>query len=77
MLLGPIEATFHFDGDEISVTDFLSSYQTSDGFRPFFVRAGDGARYQTAPEDGGSFTLRPGDRLVVGLAVYEVVVVGS
>ena len=72
MDLGPIEATFTYDGDNIQVTHYLESYRSGDGSpMPFFVSQG-GQPFQTMPEDGRAMTLQPGDRLVAGIAIFEV-----
>ena len=69
LVLGDIELTLRFDGAATTVSDYLPTYQTPSGFRPFFVQRA-GGRFVTAPEDGQPFTLAAGDRLVVGACVY-------
>jgi len=64
-----LSVTLHFDGDVVTVSDYLDTYQGADGFRPFFVQRG-GKRFVTAPEDGTAFELASGDRLVVDACVY-------
>jgi hypothetical protein len=69
--LGPITATFSFDGQDVVVTDYLASYRTgATGFVPFFVREGD-RPWRTMPEDGSPVSLRPGDGLLAGGNVYR------
>ena len=60
-----------FDGERLTITDYLDSYQRADGsWLPFFVRSGAG-RFQTAPEDGSPITLSPGDQMLLGAAIYR------
>jgi hypothetical protein len=67
--MGGVVMTLTWDDGTITITDYLDSYQTDDGFQPFFVQQG-GKRFVTAPEDGSDIVLAPGDRIVVGNAVY-------
>lgn len=72
--LSGLTLTAHFDGERLTVTDYLDSYKKSDGsWRPFFVRHGEG-RFQTAPEDGAPIVLSPGDLLLSGTVIrcFEV-----
>jgi hypothetical protein len=69
--LDGVSLTFLFDGDAIAVSDYLSTYRRGGTFHPFFVQRG-GDRFKTAPEDGSTFAIRPGDRLVIGPCVYEL-----
>ncbi|MEZ4241801.1 MAG: hypothetical protein R3F59_37765, partial [Myxococcota bacterium] len=71
LTLDGIEMTLLYDGDTVTFGDYLPTYRRGDGYHPFFVQKGD-ARFVTAPEDGASFALSPGDRLVVGTCVYEL-----
>ncbi len=65
-----LQATFYDTGEGVVViSDYLSTYRISDGYRPFFVQRG-GARFRTAPEDGSDIELEIGDRIVVDGAVY-------
>ncbi|MCA9490908.1 MAG: hypothetical protein KC621_13360, partial [Myxococcales bacterium] len=66
-----ISLTFLFDGERITISEYLETYRRGDAFHPFFVQRGD-SRYTTAPEDGTPFDLSVGDRLVVGYCVYEL-----
>jgi len=72
MDLGSVTATFNYDGDKVVISDYLDTYQTGDGYHPFFVQKGEG-RFKTAPEDGSEIELSGGDRVVVGIAVYALV----
>ncbi len=67
--MGGVIMTLTWDDGTITITDYLDSYRTDDGFQPFFVQQG-GKRFVTAPEDGSDIVLEPGDRIVVGNAVY-------
>ena len=62
-----VEATY--DGTKLTLSGYLDSYRTSAGFLACFVQH-DGGRFQTFPEDGADITLRPGDRIIIGSAVY-------
>ncbi len=64
-----IRLTLHYDREVVTVADYLDTYWVGGAFRPFFVQR-SGRRFTTAPEDGASFELSPGDRLIVGHAVY-------
>ncbi len=64
-----LTVTLTFDGDTVTVSDYLAGYRQGDGFRPFFVQRG-GKRFVTAPEDGVPFEVASGDRLVVDACVY-------
>ncbi len=69
--LGPINATLQFDGEKLTVSDYLASYRTgAAGFMPFFHREGD-RPWRTMPEDGSPVSLRPGDGLLAGANVYR------
>ena len=70
MALGRIVATFRFDGAQLRISDYLSTYQTGAGFLPFFYRVGD-RPWQTLPEDGERVHLRSGDGLIIGNAIYR------
>ena len=73
--LGPVTATFTFDGQRVSVSDYLTSYRTgATGFVPFFVQE-RGRPWRTMPEDGSPLTLSPGDGLLAGANVYRFEVV--
>jgi hypothetical protein len=67
--LDGMQLTCQYDGERVTVSDYLEGYRDGGSFRPFFVQRG-GQRFQTAPEDGASFVLEPGDRLVIGASVY-------
>ncbi|MDG1484524.1 MAG: hypothetical protein P8R54_33365 [Myxococcota bacterium] len=72
--LSGLTLTAQFDGERLTVTDYLDSYRKNDGsWRPFFVRHGEG-RFQTAPEDGAPIVLSPGDLLLSGTVIrcFEV-----
>jgi hypothetical protein len=70
--LGGIEADLGFDGERVSLSGYLESYQRpGGGFQPFFVRLGEAA-VRTAPENGAPLTLVHGDLLICGLSVYRV-----
>jgi hypothetical protein len=70
MALGRIVATFRYDGAQLRIADYLSTYQTGAGFLPFFYRVGD-RPWQTLPEDGERVHLRSGDGLIIGNAIYR------
>jgi hypothetical protein len=57
----------------LTLSGYLDSYRTPEGYLPFFVQSA-GGRFQTAPEDGQPIRLVAGDRLIVDRAVYRVVV---
>lgn len=69
--LGGIDMTLVWSGSTVTITDYLSTYKTTDGFQPFFVQNGT-QRFVTAPENGDAIVLEPGDRFVVGTSVYLV-----
>ncbi len=71
LTLGGVTMTLTWTGEVVRVSDYLDTYRTPDGFKPFFVQRG-GKRYTTAPEDGTPFDLAPGDRFVVDHAVHVV-----
>ena len=64
-----IRLTLHYDREVVTVSDYLDTYRRGGTFRPFFVQR-RGERFKTAPEDGASFELTSGDRLIVGHSVY-------
>ncbi|MBM4391596.1 MAG: hypothetical protein FJ090_10785 [Deltaproteobacteria bacterium] len=69
--LGPIHATLQFDGEKLTISDYLPSYRTgATGFLPFFHREGD-RPWRTMPEDGSPASLRPGDGLLAGANIYR------
>ncbi|HJN73852.1 MAG TPA: hypothetical protein QGF58_07970 [Myxococcota bacterium] len=68
--LGPIRVVAHFDGSNLRLQDYIDTYRKSDGYEPFFLKSGDD-RFRTAPEDGGTISLSPGDLLIAGSAVYR------
>lgn len=68
--IGPVRATFRFDGALLRITDYLESYRAADGFLPFFVREGD-RPWQTFPEDGARVELNPGDQVIAGNVVWR------
>ncbi len=72
LTLGAVSVTALHDGDEVVLSNYLSSYKLADGFRPFFVQKGED-KYKTAPEDGVEIRLSIGDRLVVDASVFEIV----
>lgn len=58
-------------GGELTLSDYLDAYRdpaAPGGFRSWLVSVG--GRFTTLPEDGRSFVMHPGDRLVVGAAVW-------
>ncbi|MEQ1566419.1 MAG: hypothetical protein ABMA64_12330 [Myxococcota bacterium] len=67
--IGGLKMTLAFDGSAIRISDYLASYRRGDGFHPFMVQRA-GGRFITAPEDGSTFELAPGDRMVIGICVY-------
>lgn len=72
--LSGLTLTAEFDGERLTVTDYLDSYKQTDGsWKPFFIRHGEG-RFQTAPEDGSPIVLSPGDLLLSGTVIrcFEV-----
>jgi hypothetical protein len=70
--LGGLNATMKAVDEGIEVNEYLDSYKTSDGFHPFFIQQGK-QRFQAAPEDGRLLTLNPGDRVLIGSVLYQVV----
>ncbi|MBX2800062.1 MAG: hypothetical protein KTR31_20460 [Myxococcales bacterium] len=64
-----IRVSLFYDREVVTVSDYLDTYRRGSTFRSFFVQR-QGERFKTAPEDGASFELRPGDRLIVGHCVY-------
>ncbi len=70
--LGGLNATMKAVDGGIEVDGYLDSYKTSEGFHPFFIQQGR-QRFQAAPEDGRLLTLSPGDRLLLGCVLYQVV----
>ncbi|MEQ1507485.1 MAG: hypothetical protein ABMB14_34970 [Myxococcota bacterium] len=68
--LDGIRITFHYDGAAIHLSEYLETYRRGNGtFHPFFVQRGD-ERFKTAPEDGATFAVRAGDKLVIGPCVF-------
>jgi hypothetical protein len=59
-----------YDGERLTVSDYLASYRLPSGFQPFFFREGS-RPYRTAPEDGTPIVLSRGDSLIAGTAVYR------
>ena len=75
--LGPISATLAWDGADLKVHGYLEEYLRPDGsFVPMFVQ-NQGQPFRTFPEDGGTVRILPGDRLLCGLAVYQLVTEGG
>ncbi len=70
MRIGTLTGTFRFDGEALGVSEYLGSYRSRDGFKPFFVRHGDRG-WQTFPEDGTRVALAPGDGLLIGNVIYR------
>jgi hypothetical protein len=68
--VGPMTATFRFNGAQLRIVDYLPSYRGQGRFLPFFLRSGD-KPWQTFPEDGSRVELEPGDGLILGNAVYR------
>ncbi len=69
--LGPVTATFHFDGATATVSNYLDSYRTgASGYVPFFYQQGS-KPWRTMPEDGSPLALSPGDSLLAGTNVYK------
>ncbi|MBT3221703.1 MAG: hypothetical protein HN348_21710, partial [Proteobacteria bacterium] len=66
---GKMEITLFYDGDGVTISNYLDTYRHGEGFKPFFVQRGK-KRFKTAPEDGVDIELQVGDRLVIGNAVY-------
>ena len=71
LTLGGIRMSLLWDGEHLTITDYLDTYALPDGFAPFFVQTGN-QRFVTAPENGEPIRLAPGDRFVVGTSVYLV-----
>src|SRR5690606_14221359 len=69
--LGGVELTMRFDGAGVTVSEYLATYRHGAGYRPFFVQRDQG-RFTTAPEDGSDFRLAHGDRLILGIELYEL-----
>jgi hypothetical protein len=70
---GKLAVTGALADGALTLSGYLDSYRTADGYLPFFVQSA-GGRFQTAPEDGSPIRLVAGDRLIVDRAVYRVVV---
>jgi ADP-ribose pyrophosphatase YjhB (NUDIX family) len=69
--LGPVEATAHYDGSVLRISDYLTTYRLGNGaFAPLFSREGERG-WRTFPEDGTPVSLRPGDGLLAGTAVWR------
>ncbi|MEL6345974.1 MAG: hypothetical protein AAFV53_22880 [Myxococcota bacterium] len=69
--IGKMEFTAHFNGEQLQVSDYLETYRVSEAeYLPFFIKHGD-ASFRTAPEDGASVELSPGDHVMIGAAVYR------
>jgi len=68
--LNGLMCTVTFDGKTLQLSGYLQGYKTAEGYLPFFVQTG-GERFVTAPEDGATITLFPGDRLVIDGAVFR------
>lgn len=64
-----IRMTLTYADNRITVSDYLASYRRGAVYRSFFVQK-HGGRFKTAPEDGASFDVEPGDRLIVGHSVF-------
>jgi hypothetical protein len=71
LTLDGVRVTLLNDGSKVELTDYLETYRTEAGYRPFFVSQNEG-RYVAAPEDGTPLVLSPGDRFVIGSSVYTV-----
>ncbi|MCK6503733.1 hypothetical protein L6R53_10095 [Myxococcota bacterium] len=72
LVLGALHSRAHFDGAGVTLSDYLASYRRADGsLRPVFVQQ-QGQAWRTLPEDGSAVVLRPGDRLLVEVALYEL-----
>lgn len=71
LMLGGVTMTLTWNGKQVTISDYLATYRTSEGFAPFFVQHGN-QRFVTAPENGDPIGLAPGDRFVVGTSVYLV-----
>lgn len=74
LALHGLELTGTFDGESLTLSDYLDGYRQGDGFRPFFHQRGGtegGESFLTAPEDGSPLVLQPGDRIVVDGAVFR------
>ena len=70
MQLGGITAHATWDGERLTLHDYLESYRRPDGtWRSFFVRSDDGS-FRTVPEDGAPVVLRPGDQVISGRSVH-------
>ena len=71
--LGPITCALTWTGDNLELADYADDYQREDGgWWPFFVQQGGGP-FRTVPEDGRLVVLAPGDRILVGAAIYRLV----
>ena len=70
--LGNVLLSLTWADSQVTITDYLDTYQRSDGtFEPFFVSR-QGMKFQTAPESGEAFVLQPGDQLLCGDEIHEV-----
>ena len=72
--LGPVRVAAHFDGEGLKLSNYIDTYRKKDGYEPFFLKAGD-SRFRTAPEDGSTIEMAPGDVLIAGSAVYRFEIV--
>jgi hypothetical protein len=75
--LGQVMATATWTGATLVLSDYLDTYQQADGsFHPLFTRHNQ-QRFVTAPEDGRSITLKPGDVILANGAWIELMAEGQ
>lgn len=71
LTVGELDVVLHFDGEVVTLSEHLATYRRADGsFLPFFHQP-EGGSFRTVPEDGSSVRIAPGDRVLVGHAVYQ------
>jgi hypothetical protein len=70
--LNDMTLTLSADGDVVHLSDYLESYQNGIDPETFYVQQDD-QPFVEAPRDGRDLTLQPGDRLLIGTSVYELV----
>ena len=70
--IGALSASVKAIDQGVEIDAYLDTYQIESGYHPFFIQTGE-QRFHSAPEDGRKITLAPGDRLLLGNALYQVV----
>ena len=70
--LSGLSLTLSADGDCAQLSNYLDSYRDGEHFKTFMVQQ-DEQPFTRAPRDGRPLTLQPGDRLLIGVSIYELV----